>query len=365
MKIGIVGYPTLGGSGMVAFNLASELANAGHIVHYISYKPPFFYSEKLVSDNLKFHQVPIQTYPLFRDIGSNYGIQLSSYLISLQKREPMDLINVHYSIPHAVSAYLLNQATNIPVINTFHGSDVHLLGQMDNFNQTLKAVLPSLYNTAVSNFLAKLAQRTFDLKEIPSTIYNFVDNQKFYPIPSENRELTIVAAGNYRPIKRFPFLVKTFAKICRDYPDWKLRMIGDGPERSLCYKIAYDLKVTKHVEFVPPTKNIPLELQKASILAAPSQMESFGLTIAEGMSSGLPIWASRVGGIPEVCIHGENGLLFHPSDDQGAEMALRTLMDDRSLRERLGKKARERILNYFNPQKIVNEYLKFYRKIAN
>ncbi len=345
---------------MVAASLAKELAKRGFEVHFFSYKIPFPMVDDPHISNFHFHRVNLETYPLFRETGMNYGFQLASCLLKVARTKTLDLINTHYAIPHAMSAVLARIETGIPVVNTLHGSDVHTLGNSPSFKETLRMVLKRARTTAVSGFLANMAKDVFELDRSPKVIYNFVDANKFTP-KKEKENLTIVAAGNFRPVKNFPFLVECYAELAKEYPDWKLRMIGDGPERPLCFKIAMKLDIADHVEFIPPTKDIPSEFANASILAAPSKTESFGLTIAEGMSSGLPIWASNVGGIPEVCIDGENGLLFNPQNKKEGVEKLRILMDDPTLRSKLGSASRQRIIKHFHPDKILLDYIEEFK----
>lgn len=348
---------------MVAASLAMELAKRGFEVHFLSYKFPFPIEYSDIDPNFNFHKVNLETYPLFRETGPNYGMQLTSCLIKLARTVPLDVVNTHYAIPHAMSAFMAGLETKVPIINTLHGSDVHTLGGSPNFKEVLSTVLRNSKSTAVSHYLAKLAQEVFSLDEQPQVIYNFVDTDRFVP-NAKKENLAIVAAGNFRPVKNFPFLVECFGELSIEYNEWKLRMIGDGPQRPDCFKIAMKLGITDRVEFVPPTKDIPFEFANASILAAPSKIESFGLTIAEGMSCGLPIWASKVGGIPEVCIDGETGLLFDPTNKGESIEKLRILMDDRSLREKLGQASRNRVLQQFHPTKIIEKYIREFEQIV-
>ncbi len=349
---------------MVAISLARELAKRGFEVHFFSYKVPFPMEGDETIPNFNFYRVNLETYPLFRETGLNYGMQLASCLLKVAKTDGVDLINTHYAIPHAMSAAMAKIETRIPVVNTLHGSDVHTLGRSPSFNGILKMVLSRTRTTAVSSYLANLATSVFDLEVPPKVIYNFVDAERF--TPKENKdELTIVSAGNFRPVKNFPFLVECYAELAREFPEWKLRMIGDGPERPHCFKIAMRLGIADFVEFIPPTKNIPQEFANASILAAPSKIESFGLTIAEGMSAGLPIWASKVGGIPEVCIDGKNGLLFDPTDKADGVEKLRMLMDDPKLRSKLGNASRHRIMDHFHPNRIIRDYVMEFEEAIN
>lgn len=354
MNIGIISFPSLGGSGMLATRLAIELAKRDHDVHYISYKRPF----GLIADieHITLHQVPLGSYSLFSEIGNLYTINLANFIAKVVKQESIEVVNSHYAIPHAVSGYLASQLVKFKSVVTLHGSDTHLLGQQEAFRDVVGLALRNSEElTAVSHYLADLSVETFQLPTKPHVIYDFIDIDEFRPGP-EHRPNVIVHASNFREIKRVPFLVETFGRVAQDHPDWRLRLIGDGPDRIKCLRLARQLKIRNQIDFVEPHMNIPHDFANAAILACPSRVESFGLTIGEGMSCETPIWASTGGGIPEVCVDGETGELFDPEDNDEAEEDLRRLMDDENRRRRMGKKAREVVSEKFSMKQIVTEY---------
>jgi L-malate glycosyltransferase len=354
LGIGILSFPTLGGSGMVATRLAMELSNRGHDIHYISYKKPFGLVKH--QPNLTLHEVKVSNYSLFREIGSLYTINLSNFIKKVVQEQNLSIVNSHYGIPHAVSCYLAKQMIDFKSIVSLHGSDVHLFGDDEAFHDIMSHVLQNTdMLTTVSDYLADLSYKTFKLKTKPLVIYDFIDTNEFKPLGIE-REKVIVHASNFRDIKRVPFLVNIFAKIAKDFPDWKLKLIGDGPDRITVARQVREYGIRDQVIFVDPHMDIPREFAEASILATPSKIESFGLTIGEGMACETPIWATNTGGIPEVCVDGETGFLFDPNDYEQAEEKLRHLMSDEHLRVEMGRKGRQFIKAKFDIKKIVDQY---------
>ena len=349
---------------MVAFRLSQELAKLGNQVHYISYDKPWLYEEEEI-DNLSIHKINQSSYALFSSIGNLYTINLANALAKLTRKYEMRVINSHYAIPHSISAYFAKQIKPFNSIVTLHGSDTHTLGVLESFHELLSLSLQNTERiTCVSHYLAELAEKTFDLSSKPSVIYNFVDTNRFAPGGVE-REKIILHASNFREVKRIPFLIDIFAEVCKDYPDWNLRIIGDGPERIKCIRKVRKLGIQKYVNFIDPILNIPQEFAKAAIIAVPSKLESFGLTIAEGMATQTPIWATNAAGIPEVCKNKENGLLFDVNDKEQAEEYLCNLMDSESLRKKMGIAGRARIMKQFGIEKIVPQYTKIFEDFSN
>jgi len=354
-------FPSLGGSGMVATRLASELARRGHQVHFLSYSRPYAFTED--QKYMHIHQVPKDTYALFQDIGNLYTIKLANSIAKIMKDYDINIFNSHYGIPHSTSAFLAKQITPFESVTTLHGSDTHLLGKADAFNALMRVSLESDYTvTAVSNFLANLAFQVFHLSKRPTVIYDWIDTKEFAPGPEE-REKVIIHASNFRKIKRIPYLIDLFAKVASDFPEWKLRLIGDGPERQMCYRKALLLNLGDRIDFIDPIREIPQAFQNAAILVATSEMESFGLTLGEAMSTETPVITSDVGGTSEVCVDGKTGYLFQPNDMDEAVGKLRKLMEDEDLRRKFGKAGRQRIIEKFSVDHIVNQYLDLYKKM--
>ncbi|MDH5401470.1 MAG: N-acetyl-alpha-D-glucosaminyl L-malate synthase BshA [Candidatus Heimdallarchaeota archaeon] len=362
MKVLITGFPTMGGSGLVASNLGIELAKYDVDVHFLFYKIPFFIDE--IPSNITIHQNESTNYELFTDIGNPYTIQTASNISKIVKEHQIDLVHAHYAIPHATILYLAKRLNSIKTINTTHGSDTHTLGKLDSYNSIIKLSLQdSNLNTSVSKFLARETEEVFELdKNSVKVIYNFINSDRFKPY-HEEKELSIIHASNFRPIKQVPLMIEVFAEASKDFPDWKLNLIGYGPDYPICVRLARKLKVRDKVNFLGVQKDVSNLFMKSSIMASTSQLESFGLTIAEGMACSLPIWAPNTGGIPEVCIDKSNGLLWSVNDFEMQVNTLKRLMGNRKLRLEYGNNGRKRIIEQFSPEKIVKSYIQAYDEL--
>lgn len=365
MNILITGFPTLGGSGLVATRLGIQLSNLGHEVHFMFYKRPFLMKDRTI-ENIYFHQVERPSYALFSDIGAPYTIQSASKMVEIVNKFNIDIIHSHYAIPHAVASYLAKLNTPVKTVVTLHGSDTHTLGHDASYQSIVSQALQNTDAlTAVSSYLAKESEIVFDLPEDNiNVIYNFINPNEFSP-DKKSHTKNIVQASNFRPIKQVPYLIEIFSEITNEFPEWRLQLIGYGPEYPICQRLVRELKISDKVDFLGVRKDVPKLLAQASILASTSKIESFGLTIAESMSCETPIFAPNVGGIPEVCKHNENGLLFDPGNKTDACDKLILLMEDDKLRADLGKKGRKRIINEFSPEIIVKKYEDLYFKLLN
>ena len=368
MHIVMVAFPTVGGSGMFASYLSRELANRGHRITILSYDVPAFFKYG-VTERIKIVTFPLRNYPLFRDTGPPYSMLLASSLAKIARKYQPDIIHYHYGVHHVQTAFLFKQLASTPQVLTLHGSDVHTLGKDWYLNEPLTKLLRSIDKlTTVSKFLSNLAQEIFNLTESPQTIHNFVDPQLFSPEKksaiSKNEKIIIVHASNFREVKNPTFLVKVFASIGKEYPDAELWMVGDGPLRRECYTIAKKNDILDQVRFLGVRRNISEILATADIVAVPSKIESFGLVAAEAMSSETPVWASAVGGIPEVVRHNKEGLLFENFNFDIAKEYLSTLIEDDALRRQLGKSGRKRVLECFSPGVIVPRYESLYDRLC-
>jgi N-acetyl-alpha-D-glucosaminyl L-malate synthase BshA len=322
MRIGITCYPTYGGSGAVATELGLALARRGHEVHFISYASPF--RLRGFSERVFFHEVDtaISHYPLFDHFP--YTLALASKQYEVVRRENLDLLHVHYAIPHATTAWLAREMLagerDLRVITTLHGTDITLVGQEASFHQITKfSIERSTMVSAVSQFLRDETYRTFgcvqcDVKVIP----NFVNLEEYKPGPDAPREALAPAGdkliahiSNFREVKRVRDVVRIFARIRKAMPA-TLVMVGDGPDRSEAEKEAELLGVTSSVRFLGRLDRVATILQAADLFLLPSQTESFGLAALEAMACGAPAVASRAGGLPEVITDGESGILEPP-----------------------------------------------------
>ncbi|HEY8999787.1 MAG TPA: N-acetyl-alpha-D-glucosaminyl L-malate synthase BshA [Mucilaginibacter sp.] len=342
MKIGIVCYPTFGGSGVVATELGKALADNGHQVHFVTYNQParldFF------SENLFYHEVAVSKYPLFEY--PPYELALASRLVDVVRFEKLDILHVHYAIPHASAAFMAKQilmtyGIYIPVVTTLHGTDITLVGK----DRTYQPVVTFSINksdgvTAVSENLRK---DTFDFFEIENEIRvipNFIDMQRFSLKAKDHFKKAIAPAGekilihtsNFRKVKRTMDVIKIFAKVIERIPS-KLLMVGDGGERSECEQLARDLGVSDNVRFLGKQDAIEEILSVSDLFLMPSQSESFGLAALEAMACKVPVVSSNAGGLPELNVDGVTGFLKDIGDVDGmAERAIYILEDENRLK---------------------------------
>jgi N-acetyl-alpha-D-glucosaminyl L-malate synthase BshA len=343
MKIGIVCYPTFGGSGVVATELGKALADRGHQIHFITYNQParldFF------SENLFYHEVSVSQYPLFDY--PPYELALASRLVDVVRFEKLDLLHVHYAIPHASAAFMAKQilatyGIDIPFITTLHGTDITLVGQ----DSTYKPVVTFSINksdgvTAVSEHLKQDTYKYFDIEKDIRVIPNFIDltrfslkaKDHFKKAIAPNGEKVLVHTSNFRKVKRTEDVVKMFAKILEKIPS-KLLMVGDGGERSGCEQLSRDLGIAEHVRFLGKQDAIEEILSVSDLFLMPSQSESFGLAALEAMACKVPVISSNAGGLPELNIEGVTGFLKDVGDVDGmAEKAIYILEDEERLNQ--------------------------------
>ncbi|MEN3040175.1 MAG: N-acetyl-alpha-D-glucosaminyl L-malate synthase BshA [Bacteroidia bacterium] len=331
MRIAIVCYPTVGGSGVVATELARHLACRGHIVHLVSSDTPVRLTGCL--PNLTFHQVVPPEYPLFQY--RPYESALAGRLVRLVE-EGVDIIHVHYAIPHAVSAYLAQQALryqhrSVTVITTLHGTDTTLVSQDPDLYPIVRLALRASDEvTAVSYALAEETQERFCLEEPPLVIPNFVDTTYFSPNKRDERlrtafaspdEILLVHASNFRPIKQTTQILRIIASLLERGLPVRLLMIGDGPERAQCERLAQELKLSRIVHFVGNIQDVAPLLAIGDVFLLTSAYESFGLAALEALACGVPVVAATVGGLPEI-IQPESGMLYPPNDLSAAEDAI-------------------------------------------
>ena len=323
LKIGIVCYPTYGGSGVVATELGIALADKGHEVHFISYDQPFRLD--LYSENIYFHQVNVPDYPLFEY--APYELNLTSKLVDVALHEKLNILHVHYAIPHASAAVnakqiLATYGIHIPIVTTLHGTDITLLGKDKSFKPVIEyAINQSDAVTAVSQNLKEETLLNFKIKDEIKVIPNFIDmslykqeyNQVLRDKFAEKEEAILVHISNFRKVKRVQDVVKIFEKVNKQVPS-KLFMIGDGPERLKAEQLCRKLGIAKHVRFLGKLKVIEKFLCIADVFVLPSKTESFGLVALEAMASKVAVISTNSGGLPEVNIDGETGYLSDVGD---------------------------------------------------
>jgi len=370
MRIGMVCYPTFGGSGVVATELGKALAARGHEVHFITYDQPVRLGS--FRPNVYYHEVRISKYPLFDY--PPYELVLASKMVEVARQQKLDLLHVHYAIPHASSAYtakriLASSGVDLPVITTLHGTDITLLGKDPSFEPVISfAINESDAVTAVSSSLRSDTYKLFGINCDIDVIPNFICPQHFANLGSAHDrsefaaedEALVCHVSNFRPVKRVEDVVRTFARLVEQRPA-RLMMVGDGPDRPAAERLARELGLGDKVSFLGKLKN-PLEaLSIADLFLLPSESESFGLAALEAMACGVPVVASEAGGLPEVIRHGVSGMLAPVGDvDTMGDHAAFLL--DPAHHERFRNQARERAAR-FGIDTVLPAYLEAYDRI--
>jgi L-malate glycosyltransferase len=370
MRIGIVCYPTFGGSGVLATELGMALSGKGHEVHFISYQQPVRLN---FHPNIYYHEVTVQNYPLF-DFPP-YETALTSTLVHVITNNNLDLLHVHYAIPHASAAYfakqiLRKQGRDIPFITTLHGTDITLVGR----DQTYAPVVTFSINesdaiTAVSNNLREETYKHFAIEKDIHVIPNFVDTSKFRQSDKEHFKKMLAPSGerilahvsNFRKVKRVEDVIYVFEKVRAQIPS-KLLMIGDGPERQNAEELCRSLGVCNDIRFLGKQEQMDEILSITDLFLLPSQYESFGLSALEAMACGVPVISTNVGGLPEINVHGKTGYLNDVGDIQGmADHAMHILSDEETL-QRFKDDALEHART-FEKSRIVPLYERLYETV--
>ncbi len=369
MKIGINCFPTVGGSGIVATQLAIEMAKKGHDIHLISYDTPFLL-RTFRHPNITLELVDIISYPLFKDIGAPYTILAASKLVQIAMKTEVELLHVHYAVPVGVSAYLAKQITNIPIAITAHGSDINTLGIDPAYNPVLSYVFNKADGlSTVSNYMKNEIQTKFNYERDVEVFYNPIDIEKYQKIDVKlcdfriKYENNFIHVSNFRPVKNAPFIVEAFADVVKENPDTGLIMVGEGPERKKCEDLANKLGISENVIFQGVRVSIAPIYSCGSALLSASTNESFGLTLAEAMACETPVIAPRVGGIPEVIDHGENGFIYEFGNKESFTKYMLQLVSDKELVKKMGKNGRDKVVKEFEASKIADQYIAWYEQI--
>lgn len=356
MRIGITCYPTFGGSGVLASELGRELAK-NHDVHFICYAQPF----RLENTDIPFHKVSVLAYPLFKF--PPYTLALASKMREIAQKEALEILHVHYAIPHSTSAYLAKKLLNdsVKVISTLHGTDVQLVGLDPSYKSITRFSIEKADGvTAVSEFLRKSTKEQFNITNDIAVIYNFVDPSRYWK--QVHQEKIVTHVSNFREIKRIPDVIDTFCKITA-LEKAHLYLVGDGPEIPLAEELVKKCNLEDKTTFFGNVSSIEDILAKTDIFLLPSEMESFGLAALEAMAASVPVIATDVGGLPEVIDHKKNGFLCELGDtDMMAEYAV-DLLRDESYCTTIGKKAREKVEKCFTPEIVVPQYEEYYSSI--
>lgn len=371
MRIGIVCYPSVGGSGIVATELAKQLAKREHQVHVISSDVPFRLSG--FCDNVYFHQVETPTYPLFKE--PPYLLTLANKLVEVTRLVGLDVIHAHYAIPHATAAFLAREMLGPggpKVVTTLHGTDITLMGADPSFTEAIAfSINRSDAVTAVSHSLRDDTYRNLAVTQEIEVIPNFLECSEWKPTEAPGLcsrlahcgEKIIVHMSNFRKIKRVDNVIRVFDRIRREIPA-KLVLIGDGPETKNCVDLVTELGLRDRVLFMGNQDQVQPLLSVASLFLLPSEQESFGLAALEAMSCGVPVVSSNVGGLGEVVVQGETGFLCRPDDIDGmANRSLQILLDP-GLQARMSAAAIQRVHGVFCATKIVPHYERIYRRVV-
>jgi N-acetyl-alpha-D-glucosaminyl L-malate synthase BshA len=376
MRIGITCYPTYGGSGVVATELGIELAALGHEVHFISYSQPFRLSGR--DDGILYHEVPVSSYPLFEF--PPYDLALASRMAEVAEFYELDLLHVHYAIPHSVSALLARQmlaasGRRLPFVTTLHGTDITLVGLDRSYLPiTRYAIQESDGVTSISDYLKEKTVQDFGVTRGIEVVPNFVNCDVYTPIVDQARraearkrlaapdEAILMHLSNFRPVKRVLDVVRVFAQVARELPA-QLVLAGDGPDRSAAEWLAHDLGIQARIHFLGKMERVNELLPLADLMLMPSELESFGLAALEAMACKVPSVATRVGGVPELIDDGVTGLLYEVGDVDGMAAGALSLLKDRERLEEMREAARKTARERFCATLVVPHYVRYYEQV--
>jgi len=385
VRIGISCYPTFGGSGVVATELAMALATGGDEVHIISYALPSRLSmlcgnldnsdlapgPQLYS-NLHFHQVGVTHYPLFEY--PPYSLALATAMVEVARHQQLDLMHVHYAVPNAVSAVLARQImapAPLPVVTTLHGTDITLVGNDPNYLETTRfGIVESDAVTAVSDWLLKATRETFTVDKPIEVVPNFIDParyERFADRPGARRwasqeERTLIHISNFRPVKRVLDVIETFHRVLQQLP-CRLLLVGDGPDRAKVDKRCRELGICDSITFIGNLPLVEEVLVGGDLFLLPSDAESFGLSALEALACKVPVIGAAAGGLPEVVTHGETGFLLPVGDVDGMARAALELLTDKERHREFGERARQQALERFSQDVVVEQYREIYRGV--
>ncbi|WP_040208386.1 N-acetyl-alpha-D-glucosaminyl L-malate synthase BshA [Neobacillus jeddahensis] len=372
LKIGITCYPTVGGSGVVATELGKMMAEKGHEIHFISSSLPFRLNK--MYHNIHYHQVEVNQYSVFQY--PPYDIALASKMAEIANREKLDILHVHYAIPHAVCAILAKQMSNrdLKIVTTLHGTDITVLGYDPSLTDAIKfGIEKSDAVTAVSNALVNQTYELINPDKQIETVYNFIDERIYHKIDTtslreqlqiKDEEKVIIHVSNFRAVKRVTDIVNTFARISAFMPA-KLLLVGDGPEMTIVCKLVRQLGIAEQVIFLGKQENLEELYSISDLMLLLSEKESFGLVALEAMACGVPCIGTNVGGMPEVIEHGVSGYICDVGDIDDISQKAISLLNDCDLHQRFSLQSLEVVKTKFKADQIVEQYEQLYWKLLN
>ena len=365
MKVGITCYPTYGGSGIVATELGLELASRGHDVHFITYANPIRLDPG--TPRIYYHEVEVSNYPLFQY--PPYCLALASHMAEVAEQHSLDLLHVHYAIPHSISALLARQMTaklrRLPFITTLHGTDITLVG-MDRsyFPITKFSIEESDGVTSISEYLRRRTVEEFGVGAEIRVVHNFVNCDLYSPGVKKAGDKILIHVSNFRPVKRAPDCIRILAE-ARKHEPAHLLMVGDGPDRGPAERLARELHVEEHVTFLGKQDHVERLFPQAYVLLMPSENEGFGLAALEGMACGVPPVATNVGGVPELITNGVDGYLEAPGDVAAQAARVIALLADARLHDNMAQAARSTATARFCTDRIIPQYEKYYQEVCH
>lgn len=369
-KIGITCYPTVGGSGVIATELGKLLAENGHEIHFVASQVPFRLNR--VYPNIYYHEVEVSSYPVFQH--PPYDLALAAKMADVINREELDILHVHYAMPHAVCAILAKQMCNrdVKIITTLHGTDITVLGIDTSLQEMIKfGIEQSDRVTAVSHSLVDQTQEMLHTDRSIDVIYNFVDEREYYRKSNQHlkdhygikdEDAVLIHISNFRKVKRVPDVIRTFAKVRSERPA-KLLLVGDGPEYSTCYQLVQDLGLDGDVLFLGKQENVSDLLSIADLKLLLSEKESFGLVLLEAMACGVPSIGTNIGGIPEVIDHGETGYIAELGNIEQTAYFANKILADTDHHHQMSERAKTVVQDKFATATILNEYEELYRQV--
>lgn len=374
MNVGIICYASVGGSGVVATELAKALAVRGHRVHLVSSDTPFRLNE--FHPDLSFHQVHTPAYPLFRE--PQYVLSLANKIVQVGREFDLDVVHAHYAIPHATAALLAKQVLHSSgrsprVVTTLHGTDITLVGNDPSYSEIVAfSIEQSDGVTAVSRSLRTATAHELGVQREIDVIPNFLDCDVFRRVEvpqlrqrfsNQGASKVVIHVSNFRPVKRIASVMHVFERIARSVPA-RLLLVGDGPELGTAYRLGRELGVSPLVEAVGAQEAVIPLLSTADLFLLPSAQESFGLAALEAMACGVPVVASHVGGLPEVIEHGHSGFLHAPDDLDGMARSAVRVLQDAPLHKQIARAGRRRVVESFCVNRVVPMYEEFYRRVV-